>query len=228
MIEKGKIVCIGGGEIPRNKNGIILPYETEEIDKEIVKLSEKPNPKLLFVGTASSHSEEYFNVIKDIYTKLGCIVSNLDIINNKFDEETLESIVFGTDIVYVGGGNTRFMLEKWRECGLDKILKKAYEKNIVLSGLSAGSYCWFKYNYDMIEGLGLIDAINCVHYNLKDKESKNKFYKVIKDKNMIGYAIDNCVALEFIDDTIKIIKSNKKMSAYKVEYLNGEIIEKVM
>ena len=81
----GKLVCIGGGEIPRNKNGIILPYETEKIDKEIVRLSEKPNPKLLFIGTASSHSEEYFNVIKDIYTKLGCIISNLDIINNKFD-----------------------------------------------------------------------------------------------------------------------------------------------
>ena len=224
----GKLVCIGGGEIPRNKNGITLPYETEEIDKEIVKLSEKSNPKLLFIGTASSHSEEYFNVIKDIYTKLGCIVSNLDIINNKFDTETLESIVFDTDIVYVGGGNTRFMLEKWRECGLDKILKQAYEKNIVLSGLSAGSYCWFKYNYDLIEGLGLIDAINCVHYNIKDKESKNKFYNIIKDKNMIGYAIDNCVALRFIDNQVKVIRSDKKMHAYKVEYLNGDIIERVI
>lgn len=126
----GKIVCIGGGEIPRNKNGNILPYETEEIDKEIVKLSGKENSKLLFIGTASSHSEEYFNVIKDIYTKLGCIVSNLDIINNNFDTEMLENIIFDTDIIYVGGGNTRFMLEKWRECGLDKILKQAYEKTL--------------------------------------------------------------------------------------------------
>ena len=32
----GKLVCIGGGEIPRNKNGIILPYETEEIDFTIL------------------------------------------------------------------------------------------------------------------------------------------------------------------------------------------------
>ena len=27
----GKLVCIGGGEIPRIKNGIQLPYETKEI-----------------------------------------------------------------------------------------------------------------------------------------------------------------------------------------------------
>ena len=224
----GKLVCIGGGEIPRNKNGIILPYETEEIDKEIVKLSEKSNPKILFIGTASSHSEEYFKVIKDIYTKLGCIVSNLDIINNNFDTNMLQKIVFDTDIIYVGGGNTRFMLEKWRECGLDKILKQAYKKNIVLSGLSAGSYCWFKYNYDLIEGLGLIDAINCVHYEIKDEESKNKFYKTIKDKNMIGYAIDNCVALEFIDNQVKVIKSDQEKNAYKVEYFDGDIIERVI
>ena len=25
-----KLVCIGGGEIPRYKNGILLPYETKE------------------------------------------------------------------------------------------------------------------------------------------------------------------------------------------------------
>lgn len=31
----GKLVCIGGGEIPRIKNGIQLPYETKEIDEEM-------------------------------------------------------------------------------------------------------------------------------------------------------------------------------------------------
>ena len=34
-----KLVCIGGGEIHRYKNGKLLPYETREIDKEIVRLS---------------------------------------------------------------------------------------------------------------------------------------------------------------------------------------------
>ena len=32
-----KLICIGGGEIPRYKNGILLPYETKEIDGEIVE-----------------------------------------------------------------------------------------------------------------------------------------------------------------------------------------------
>ncbi len=63
----GKLVCIGGGEIPRVKNGIKLPYETREIDEEIVRISEKENPKLLFIGTASTNSYNYFWVIKEIF-----------------------------------------------------------------------------------------------------------------------------------------------------------------
>ncbi len=90
--------------------------------------------------------------------------------------------ILNTDIIYIGGGNTKFMLEKWRELGVDKLLLDAYNKGIVCSGLSAGSYCWFRYNYDLLEGIGVINAVNCVHYEQKDNESRNRFYNVIKEK----------------------------------------------
>ena len=224
----GKLICIGGGEIPRIKNGIELPYETKEIDEEIVKTSNKKNPKLLFIGTASSHSYDYYLVIKKIYENLGCTVSNLDLLADNINMTDVKNSILNTDIIYVGGGNTRFMLEKWRELGIDKLLIQAYNKGIVCSGLSAGSYCWFKYNYDLIEGMGIINAINCVHYDQKDNEAKEKFYDVIKDKNMEGIALDNCVAIEFIDGKIKVIKSNPNRNAYKVIYENGKIIEKII
>lgn len=224
----GKLICIGGGEIPRIKNGIELPYETREIDEEIVRASNKENPKLLFIGTASSHSYDYYLIIKKIYEDLGCIVSNLDLLSDNIDMSEVENSILNTDIIYVGGGNTRFMLEKWRALGVDTLLIQAYNKGIVCSGLSAGSYCWFKYNYDLIEGLGIINAINCVHYDQKDVEAKEKFYNVIKEKNMEGIALDNCVAIEYIDGLIKIIKSNQNKNAYKIKYNNGNIIEEVM
>lgn len=224
----GKLVCIGGGEIPRIKNGIQLPYETREIDEEIVRLSEKKNPKLLFIGTASSHSQEYYLVIKKIFEELGCIVSNLDLLEENIDMKQVQNKILDTDIIYVGGGNTRFMLEKWKELGVDKLLIQAYNKGIVCSGLSAGSYCWFKYNYDLIEGLGIINAINCVHYEQKDNVAKNKFYNVVKEKGLVGIALENCVALEIIDDNMKIIKSNKEKNAYQIRYFNNEIEEQMM
>ena len=217
-----KLVCIGGGEIPRYKNGLLLPYETREIDEKIVRLSNKKNPKVLFISIASSHPEEYFEGIKKVFTSLGCIVTHLNI---EKTYEALEKEILGTDIIYVGGGNTKYLIEKLKETGIDKLLIKAYDNGIVCSGLSAGSYCWYKYNYDLLEGMGVINAVNCVHYDEKDDTSKNKFYSVIKDKKLIGYAIDNCVALEFIDGNIKVIKSDKNKDAYRIISDNDKIIE---
>lgn len=220
-----KLVCIGGGEIPRYKDGVLLPYETKEIDEEIVRLSGKETPKLLFIGIASSHLDEYFNGINKVYTVLGCIVNHLNI-NQSYEE--LKKEILGTDIIYIGGGNTKYLINKLKETGIDKLLIQAYNNGIVCSGLSAGSYCWFKYNYDLLEGMGVINAINCVHYDQKDSDSKNKFYNVIKDTGLVGYALDNCVALEFIDDEIKIVKSNENKNAYKVICNNNEISEKII
>lgn len=171
------LVCIGGGEIPRYKNGVLLPYETREIDEEIVRLSKKDRPKFLFISIASSHPEEYFEGIKKVYEQLGCIVTHLDI--NKTIEE-LEKEILNTDIIYIGGGDTKYLMEELKSTGIDKLLIKAYNEGIVCSGISAGSYCWFKCNYDLIEGMNVINAVNCVHYDQKNDIDKNKFYKPLR------------------------------------------------
>ena len=220
-----KLVCIGGGEIPRIKNGIRLPYETKEIDEEIVRLSNKSNPKLLFISIASSNREEYFNVIKKVYKDLGCIVSHFDV-DSSYEE--MKEAIFNTDIIYVGGGNTRYLMEVLRGKKIDELLIEAYNRGIVCSGLSAGSYCWFNHNYDLIYGMNVVNAINCVHYNLKDEEAKNKLHEVIKESNLVGYAVDNCVALEFLDDKINVIKSDNNRNAYKITYVKGKFIEEKM
>lgn len=220
-----KLVCIGGGEIPRYKDGVLLPYETREIDEEIVRLSEKEKPKFLFISIASSHPEEYYEGIKKVYTDLGCIVSHLNI-NQTYED--LEKEILEIDIIYIGGGNTKYLNEKLKETGIDKLLINAYNKGIVCSGLSAGSYCWFKYNYDSLEGMGVINSINCVHYDQKDETAKNKFYNLIKEKELVGYALDNCVAIEFLDNEINIVKSNKNRNAYKVTNDSNGIKEEII
>ncbi len=226
-----KLVTIGGGKIKGwnfdTKDSDQEIYETENIDKEIVKLSEKENPKLLFIGTASRENPIYFNAIKNIYENLGCIVECLKIINNN-EIDKIKEKVLSADIIYIGGGNTRFMLQEWERVNLKEILLEAYNKGIVMSGFSAGTYCWFKYNYELIEGFDLINAIACVHYNEKSEEKKNDFLKVIKNNNMIGIALDNGTALEIIDNKFKLIKSIENANAYIIKLVNGEIeVEKI-
>ena len=220
-----KLVCIGGGEIPRYKNGILLPYETKEIDEEIVRLSNKENPKVLFISIASSHPNEYFEGIKKVYEQLGCIVSHLDISKSY---ERIKEEILNTDILYIGGGNTKYLMEQLKTTRIDKLLIDAYNNGIVCSGLSAGSYCWFNCNYDLIKGMNVINAINCVHYDQKNESEKNKLYDVVKKTNLVGYAIDNQVALEFIDDNIRVIKSNNERNAYKIDFVDGKIVEDIM
>lgn len=224
-----KLVTIGGGLIRGysfdTKDDRQELYQTENIDKEIVKLSNKKNPKLLFIGTASRENIFYYKAIKNIYENLGCVVDKLEIIGKENSKEIKEK-VFATDIVYIGGGNTRFMISEWKRTNLDNILKEAYESGIVMSGFSAGSYCWYKYNYELIEGMGIIPAINCVHYDEKSEEKRREFFETIKNKNLPGIALENGTALEIINNKFKLIKSIDNAKAYKIEFNDNNFIEK--
>ena len=165
-----KIITIGGGEI----------YEkaTLEIDKEIIRFSEKKNPKLLFIPTASNDSERYVEAITKYFSELGCRVQTLFLKNKNLDLERIESKILNSDIIYVGGGNTLEMMKLWRKYNIDTFLEKALEKNIVLCGLSAGSICWYKYGqsdslkfkkdpdkFTKVSGLNFINALHAPHYN---------------------------------------------------------------
>lgn len=218
------LVLIGGGEIKgwnfKTKDSNQNLYQTEKIDKTIVSLSNKENPKLLFIGTASKENEYYYEAIKNIYLKLGCNIDYLKMTDNNIKEKILNS-----DIIYVGGGNTKFMLAEWKKVNLKEYLIEAYNKGIIVSGFSAGSYCWFKYNYEMIEGFGLINAVICVHYEDKNEDKISEFYNNVKKTNLPGIALDNGVAMKYSEDSFEIIKSIEKSRAFKISYINNEFIK---
>lgn len=231
-------VGIGGGEISgwnfKTKDANQDLYQTRGIDEYIVSLTEKKTPKLLFIGTASKENFVYFNAIKNIYEELGCDVQDLkflDDVGNDISQfnvriDEIRKKILSVDIIYIGGGNTKFMLNKLYELGIDKILDEAYNNGIIVSGFSAGCYSFFKYNYELIEGFGIFDAIICVHYDDKSEEKKNQFLESIKQKRLLGIALDNGVAIHYFDNKFKIVKSIKNAKAYKFNYKDSEI-EKV-
>lgn len=226
-----KLVAIGGGEIGRPGTKV----ETSQIDKEIIKMSGKKNPRLLFIPTASSDSSGYFELVKKHFGKrLGCKVDALFLIKEKISEKEIEKKIFSSDIIYVGGGNTLKMMKIWRKFGVDKMLVKAHKKGIVLSGLSAGSICWFRYgNSDSlkfsgannplikVKGLGLINALHCPHYDAEPYRQKD-LKRMMKKTPGVAIALDNCTALEVIDDKYRIIKSKKSAKARKCFWNKGK------
>ena len=58
------------------------------------------------------------------------------------ENSDLKELILKQDIIFVGGGNTKSMccLER---LGLRLLLKEAYEKGVIMSGVSAGAICWF-------------------------------------------------------------------------------------
>lgn len=220
-----KIIAIGGGEI-KKKN-------TLKIDKEIVKFSGKKNPKLLFLPTASSDVNGYFEEIKKYFSKLGCVVDVLYLVKNKPPKQKIKNKILGSDIIYVGGGNTLKMMNCWRKLGVDKILEKAFKKNIVLSGISAGSICWFKYgNSDSrkftsgskklikVAGLGFINALHCPHYNTEIHRQKD-LKRMMKKNSLVAIALEESCAIQIQNETYKILTSKKDAKAYKIYWKNN-------
>ncbi|SKC81873.1 Type 1 glutamine amidotransferase-like domain-containing protein [Maledivibacter halophilus] len=107
----------------------------------------------------------------------------------------------------------------------------------ILCGLSAGSICWFKsghgdsesfetegkWNYIRVEGINLLDAMHCPHYNEDNREED--FSKKILEYDEIGIAIDNNCAIEFKENSYRVHKTEKEAKAYKVYLDKGQIIK---
>jgi dipeptidase E len=228
------IVAIGGGEI-RTRG-------TAAIDREIIRLSGKKSPRLLFVPTASSDSERYWKHVQEYFGGfLKCKTDVLFLIREKPSKEQIRRKISSADVVYVGGGNTLMMMRVWRRLGVDRLLKAAYEKGTVLSGISAGSICWFdsghsdsmsfynprKWEYINVKGMGLIQGIHCPHYDSKTLgvPRRKHFRDMIRKTGGVGIAIENNCAIEFIDGRFyKVITSKSYARAYKVYKSGGEVV----
>jgi dipeptidase E len=228
------IVAIGGGEI-RTRG-------TATIDREIIRLSNKKNPRLLFIPTASSDSEKYWKHIQEYFGKfLKCKTDVLFLIRDRPSSEQIRRKMLSTDVIYVGGGNTLLMMRVWRRLGVDKLIKSAYENGTVLSGISAGAICWFdsghsdsmsfyqprNWKYINLKGLGLIHGIHCPHYNSMTRgvPRRKHFREMIRRTGGIGIAIENNCAIEFIDGRFyKVIGSKSYARAYRVYRRGDEVV----
>ena len=228
----GKIVAIGGGELRNSK--------TSAIDREVIRLTGKPQPRALFIPTASSDSVDYWTAFQSVYGEdLGCETSVVNLLDDHPPLKQIEESILSSDLIYVGGGNTLKMMRRWRKLGIDQMLKAAHTRDIVLAGVSAGAICWFKYGhsdsmafyhpdswkYVRVRGLGLIDAFGCPHFDSETAGKKRNldFQDMILKHGGTGIGIDNDCALEFVGDGFRVISSKPTACAYKLLKNRGKV-----
>jgi len=218
-----QIIAIGGGGFGREIGEL-------KIEKYIVNQSQKSNPKICFVPTATGDDQGYIDNFYKAFKSLGCETSHIDFFKRTID---LRSHILSQDIVYVGGGNTKSMLAVWREWKLDSILKEAYENNIVMCGVSAGAICWFengitdswKDHQAVIPCLSFVKGTCCPHYD--EEPERIPYVKEILECNKIAecIAIEGYCALHLIDDEPKFSVSFKNdTNTYHVVCNKNQII----
>lgn len=228
------IIAIGGG--------LIRTKGTEAIDREIIRLTNRTRPDVLFVPTASSDSEEYWQRFRGYFGDyLKCRTGVLRLTSEPPAAREIERRILAADIVYVGGGNTLFMMRLWRRLGVDRMLRAAYERGVVLAGLSAGSICWFEsghsdsmsfydphhWKYINVKGLGLIRGVHCPHYNSSTGgvPRRRDFQEMMRKTGGIGIAIENNCAIEFIDEGYRVLRSKDNARTFRVKRVGGVVVE---
>lgn len=130
-------------------------------------------PRVLNVGTAGGDSEHYAFRAAEAARAAGFDLTPLHLFPMP-NVEDIEETVLDHDVVWVMGGSTANLLAVWRVHGLDAILRRAWQAGVVLTGVSAGSICWYRGGVTdsfgpelqpLTDALGLLPYGNGVHYD---------------------------------------------------------------
>ncbi|MBQ7770420.1 MAG: peptidase E [Clostridia bacterium] len=226
-----RIIAIGGGELRERT--------TMKIDEYIATLAKEHagenRANALFIPTASHDYMPYYNTFHKVYT--GTFNIKTDVALTVFKEPDMEKMrakFEKADMIYVGGGDTVFMIEHWKQSGLLPLIQDAYERGVVIAGLSAGAICWFSDiytdsaaalgegdKYAMFQGLNWINGKISPHYGARMLD----FDKIVCYNLGCAYGIEDDAALVIENgEIVGSVSSGGK--AWLIERVNGAIQKK--
>jgi len=229
------LIAIGGGEI-RHKT-------TLKIDEYIAQKAKAHAGDRraigLFVGTASHDSMPYFNSFRKTYTSVFDIKADVALsIYGEMDYDHVKAKFEVADFIYIGGGDTKFMLESWARSGLDKLVLDAYHRGVVIAGLSAGAICWFQTmysdydlmrsgevgEYKLMQGMGVLEGTCSPHYNDRRPDFQQALLSAGIDR---AIGIENDCAVEFCDGVMtNVISAGGK--AFRLTVRDGIVTEEAL
>ncbi|MFD6313658.1 Type 1 glutamine amidotransferase-like domain-containing protein [Streptomyces nigra] len=159
-----RLALLGGG-FSTDDDGVL--------DDWLLGLVDAARPRICFVPTASGDAPGYIERFLAAFDDRPVEAEVLPLFRRALDDEALRTFLLSQDIVYVGGGNTANLLAVWRAHGVDRLLREAYDRGVLLCGISAGANCWAEGSHTdsfgplthLADGLGLLPGSVCPHYD---------------------------------------------------------------
>jgi dipeptidase E len=205
--------------------------------KYVVSLTKKVRPKVCYIPTAVY--DDPLEIIK-FYERCSDLNITTTVLKTYVEsdssQQTFEEQLSDCDIIFVAGGSTLNMLAIWKAQGIDTLLKKAYDRGIILAGGSAGSVCWFTGGFTdsrpkyltPIECLGFLPYSHCPHFG---NAKRKALYEgaILAHKLKEGYACDNLAGLLFVNGVLKkSVSQNKDNNNYFISVKYGKINEELL
>ena len=192
------------------------------IEKYIFSLTKKEKPNILFSPIASKENDKSIKNFKELIKDIDCNLKTF----TENDIKDFDELLKWADVLYVGGGNSNYLVDVFKNNNLDKILVKYLNSNKIYAGSSAGAmlYTYYSmgdrdmfsdnfhnYNYKMVECLNLINISICPHYQNEDLIIYND---EIKNYNVKSFGIEEDTCLIYDNDKFYVIKDKNNMSLY--------------
>ena len=167
----GRVIAMGGG---------FGDADAVTLAKYVMELTGKGTPNYLQIPTAGYDFADERSFA--FYSKMGCDAEILYLTHAYMTEEIVAEKIRKADMIYVPGGNLKFLANTWKKSHADIYLREAFAQNKVLFGSSSGSMCWFRQGYDdcgpesafmFVDALDLFPYCNVPHYEGRNWQTFN-------------------------------------------------------
>ncbi|MEA2450680.1 MAG: hypothetical protein QOG63_2612 [Thermoleophilaceae bacterium] len=227
-MERRRIVAMGGGGFGSSPGDPAL-------DQYVLDVSGATTPRICLLPTASGDPEEQIHRFYRAYEARDCDPTHVSLFRMGSRPIDLRELLLGQDVIYAGGGSMLNLIAIWRAHGLDEILREAWERGIVLCGISAGSMCWFEAGVTKsfgsprpAAGLGFLRGSNSVHHH-SEPDRRPCFVEAVRTEELPpGYGVDDGVGILFGGiDFIEAVSARPAAGAWWVDAGGEERLETV-
>lgn len=162
-------------------------------------------PRLCVIATALGDHPTYLTAMYAAFGRAGFHVTHLALYPQP-NTPDIRELLLGQDVIWVCGGSVANLLAVWQTHGLGPILHECWQAGVVLTGVSAGSLCWFVGGTTdsfglplraVTNGLAFLPYSNSPHHDSEEQRRPTITRLLAEERLPECYATDDGAAVTF-------------------------------